>query len=97
LPLGPMRRARRSDFADRVGAAGRASGEIVARAGQCWSNVLREVSILSCDWCDRATAQTERGWRAYASKGDGGETSIAIMCPSCSERLFGEDEAAWSD
>jgi hypothetical protein len=85
-----------SDFADRLGVAGRASGELVARAGQCWS-VLRVASILFCDWCDAATAHTERGWRAYISKGDRGETSIAIMCPSCAERLFGDDEAAWSD
>jgi hypothetical protein len=85
-----------SDFADRLDAAGRESGAIVAAAGQC-SSVLRVASILFCDWCDAATAHTERGWRAYISKGDTGETSIAIMCPSCAERLFGEDEAAWSD
>jgi hypothetical protein len=55
------------------------------------------VSIAFCDRCDASTARFERDWRAYIDRGRNGETYVTIACPACSERNFGEDEAAWSD
>ena len=47
-------------------------------------------SVLCCRECDAATTRTERGWRAYLSPAD---APVVVLCPSCSERLRGEDEA----
>jgi hypothetical protein len=44
-----------------------------------------------------ATVRSERGWRTYVVVGANGEAAITTLCPSCAERHFGEDEAAWSD
>jgi hypothetical protein len=57
--------------------------------------MLGVASILFCDRCEAATARSERGWRAHIVAGADGQATI--VCPACSERYFGEDEAAWSD
>ena len=59
--------------------------------------MLGIAAILCCDRCEAATARSERGWRAYVVVGANGEAAITTLCPSCAERHFGEDEAAWSD
>jgi uncharacterized protein YifE (UPF0438 family) len=58
--------------------------------------MLGVTAILFCERCEAATARSERGWRAYVV-GANDEARVATLCPSCSERHFGEDEAAWSD
>jgi hypothetical protein len=38
-------------------------------------------------------ARFERGWRGYVRRGsDRSAVRVEIVCPSCAERLFGEDE-----
>jgi hypothetical protein len=53
--------------------------------------------ILFCDSCEAATATSGRGWRAYLEVGEDGVTAVEVLCPSCAERVVGDDEAAWSD
>ena len=57
-------------------------------------HMLYLAAIAFCDGCNVATARTERGWRAYVTTGKDGEPSVTIICPACSERSFGDDEAA---
>jgi len=52
--------------------------------------MLGLATLLLCDCCGSATAQFERGWRAYVE----GERVIEIVCPACAERERGEDESA---
>jgi hypothetical protein len=59
--------------------------------------MLGVASILFCDRCEAATARSERGRRAYVVTGANGEAPVRTLFPSCAERHFGEDEAAWSD
>jgi hypothetical protein len=56
--------------------------------------MLYLAAIAFCDGCNVATARTERGWRAYITTGKDSEPSVTIICPACSERSFGDDEAA---
>jgi hypothetical protein len=55
--------------------------------------VLKLDSILFCDRCEAASARTERGWRAYLVIGSRGARSLAVVCPTCAEASYGEDEA----
>ena len=50
--------------------------------------------VLSCDHCQAATPDAERGWRAYITPDDDGEPFLSVLCPACAERV-GEDEAMW--
>jgi hypothetical protein len=47
---------------------------------------------LDCDRCQATVDHSERGWRAYLLPAEGGRPSVEIVCPTCAERLFGEDE-----
>jgi hypothetical protein len=58
--------------------------------------MLQTASIIFCDHCEAGTARFERSWRAYV-KPESDTTRVTIVCPTCAERKFGEDEAAWSD
>jgi hypothetical protein len=51
--------------------------------------MLGLATLLLCDCCDSATAQFERGWRAYV----GDDSELEIVCPACAERERGEDES----
>ena len=59
--------------------------------------MLQTASIIFCDCCEAATAGFERNWRAYITPARGIETYVTVVCPDCAERVFGEDEAPWSD
>jgi hypothetical protein len=59
--------------------------------------VLQTAAIIFCDRCEAATARFERGWCAYITAANDAETGVTVVCPTCAERNFGEDEAAWSD
>jgi hypothetical protein len=49
--------------------------------------VLKLEAILFCDRCEAASTRSERGWRAYlATEG------VAVICPTCAEAFYGEDE-----
>jgi len=50
--------------------------------------MLGLATLLLCD-CGAATAQFERGWRAYVDD----DRPIEIVCPACAERERGEDES----
>lgn len=56
--------------------------------------MLSGAAIVFCDRCEAASAQTERGWRAYIIADINGQATITIVCPTCVERYFGEDGAA---
>ena len=58
--------------------------------------VLQTASIIFCDQCEAGTARFERNWRADV-KPESDSKRVTIVCPTCAERKFGEDEAAWSD
>lgn len=58
--------------------------------------MLQTAAIIFCDRCEAATARFERGWCAYITSATDAET-VTVVCPTCAERNFGEDEAAWSD
>jgi len=49
---------------------------------------------LSCDHCEAATAQLERGWRAYVAPDRDGEAFLSVLCPDCAEQRVGEDETS---
>jgi hypothetical protein len=54
--------------------------------------VLKLETILFCDRCEAASARSERGWRAYL------ETNrVNVICPTCAEAFYGEDEPEASD
>jgi hypothetical protein len=59
-------------------------------AGAILSGMLQVTTLLHCACCAAATAEFERGWRAYV----GEERSIEVVCPACAERVRGEDETA---
>jgi hypothetical protein len=59
--------------------------------------MLQTASIIFCDCCEAASASFERAWRAYVTPTRGTETYVTVACPDCAERVFGEDEAPWSD
>jgi hypothetical protein len=44
----------------------------------------------------RRDGRSERGWRAYLA-GDDRERSVTVVCPSCTEACFGEDEPGAAD
>ena len=48
-------------------------------------------TALSCAACAATTVDAERGWRAYRRSGDGAPY-VLVLCPGCSEYLYGEDE-----
>jgi hypothetical protein len=48
---------------------------------------------LVCVECGRETTSAERVWRAVLAGGVGDELEVAVYCPACAEREFGEDEA----
>jgi hypothetical protein len=58
--------------------------------------MLALACILMCDRCEAATARVERGWRAYITPHQEGESAVSILCPACAERRVGEDETTWS-
>lgn len=49
-------------------------------------------AVLLCAACGAASATTERGWRAYRRVELDGRHFLLIVCPCCSECLYGEDE-----
>ena len=51
--------------------------------------MLGLATLLLCDCCNVATAEFERGWRAYVED----DSSVEIVCPACAERERGEDES----
>jgi hypothetical protein len=49
---------------------------------------------LVCVECGRETTGPEKGWQAVLAGGvDEDELEVAVYCPACAEREFGEDEA----
>jgi hypothetical protein len=55
--------------------------------------VLRTSATLHCDRCEALVVRSERGWRAYVRRNDGGKKpAVEVVCPACAEQLFGEDE-----
>jgi hypothetical protein len=50
------------------------------------------IGTLSCGGCGAGTPITEPGWRAYRCNELDGRAGVLILCPSCSEHLYGEDE-----
>jgi hypothetical protein len=54
--------------------------------------VLRTSALLPCDRCAAVVARCERGWRAYIRADSTDEPAVEVVCPTCAERLFGEDE-----
>jgi hypothetical protein len=46
-----------------------------------------------CLECGRETTGAEKGWRAVLAGGVEDELEVAVYCPSCAEREFGENEA----
>ena len=58
--------------------------------------MLETASIIFCDRCEAGTARFERNWRAYV-KPERDEPRVTVVCPTCAEQTYGEDEAAWSD
>jgi hypothetical protein len=52
--------------------------------------MLGLATLLLCRCCGAATAQFQRGWRAYV---DEEQRSVEIVCPACAERERGEDES----
>jgi hypothetical protein len=58
--------------------------------------MFQSATIVFCDRCEAAAARCQRGWRAYITSGINGESCVTVVCPSCAELTFGEDEAAWS-
>ena len=59
--------------------------------------MLKTAAIIFCDCCEAASASFERYWRAYVTPTRSTETYVTVVCPDCAERVFGEDEAPWSD
>jgi hypothetical protein len=49
-------------------------------------------AVLSCVDCGVSTAEAEHGWRAYRADDSLHEPGVLVLCPSCCERLRGEDE-----
>ena len=60
-----------------------------ARCAKVTSGMLGLATFLLCRCCDAATAQFERGWRAYVAD----DRTVEIVCPACAERERGEDES----
>jgi DNA-directed RNA polymerase subunit RPC12/RpoP len=48
---------------------------------------------LVCVECGRETTAPEKGWQAVLAGGVEDELEVAVYCPDCAEREFGEDEA----
>jgi hypothetical protein len=46
-----------------------------------------------CVECGRETNATEKGWRAVLAGDVEDELEVAVYCPVCAEREFGEDGA----
>jgi hypothetical protein len=44
--------------------------------------------VLVCAECGRESAAGAKGWRAYLTGDD--PPGVAIFCPSCAKREFGE-------
>ena len=45
---------------------------------------------LSCFECSAVSDEFERGWRGFLTDGEFEPPEVAILCPACSEREFGE-------
>ena len=58
--------------------------------------MLHLLATAFCAGCGAATGRTERGWRAYLTESDN-EPSVTLVCPSCAEARFGEDEPVATD
>jgi len=68
--------------------AGRQADPRRRRIHESQSAMLGLATLLLCD-CGAATAQFERGLRAYVDD----DRPIEIVCPACAERERGEDES----
>jgi hypothetical protein len=49
-------------------------------------------ATVTCAWCGAECSSPERGWRAYHCEIER-RVEVVIVCPGCSERWWGEDEA----
>ena len=45
---------------------------------------------LSCLACSAVSDEFERGWRGFLTDGESEPPEVAILCPACSERKFGD-------
>jgi hypothetical protein len=54
--------------------------------------VSQPTTTLACGACACTADDAERGWRGYHDVDIEGNDVVFILCPSCSERLYGEDE-----
>jgi hypothetical protein len=50
----------------------------------------RRPVCVECGW---ETTGPEKGWRAVRAAGVEDDFEVAVYCPACAERGFGEDEA----
>jgi hypothetical protein len=51
---------------------------------------------LVCVECGRRTTGPEKEWRAVLAGGVEDELEVAVCCPACAEREFGEDAAGYA-
>jgi hypothetical protein len=59
--------------------------------------MIQATRLLYCDNCNAATDRCERGWRAYLKTNRLLQSELAVACPECAERVFGDDEAPVGD